>query len=124
MMRVTGFALGVFALALATGASADATYQTLFSFTGGTDGYQPASALVVDAAGNLYGTSAQGGAYGLGTLFELAPDGTFSLLHTFKGGRDGAGPTAAALTFGDHGALYGLTANGGTANGGPARRYR
>jgi uncharacterized repeat protein (TIGR03803 family) len=124
MMRVTGFALGVFALTLASGASADATYQTLYSFTGGTDGYNPSSALVMDAAGNLYGTSAQGGAYGLGTLFELATDGTFSLLHTFKGGRDGAGPTAAALAMGNHGTLYGLTVNGGAANGGTAWRYR
>ena len=110
--------------AVASAASAVPTYQTLYSFTGASDGATPQSGLVMDAAGNLYGTTPYGGASNLGTLFKLAPDGTFTLLHTFKGGRDGATPTGAALTLGARGTIYGMTVNGGVANGGTAYRFR
>lgn len=128
MVRGSGFALG-FALALATAtaataARADATYQTLYTFTGGTDGDHPQSGLAMDADGNLYGTAPHGGADGLGTLFKLAPGGDFTLLHTFKGGRDGAVPTAAALTLDAHGTIYGMTEQGGRVNGGTAYRFK
>ncbi len=127
MKRGCAFALGFFALAsfaASDGASADATYQTLYSFTGGSDGAHPRSGLVMDAAGNLYGTTPQGGASNLGTLFKLAPDGTFTLLHGFNGGRDGAMPTAAPLTLDARGTIWGLTVQGGVANGGTAYRFR
>jgi uncharacterized repeat protein (TIGR03803 family) len=110
--------------AVASAASALPTYQTLYSFAGASDGANPQSGLVMDAAGNLYGTTPQGGASNLGTLFKLAPDGTFTLLHTFKGGRDGAAPTGAALTLGARGTIYGMTVNGGLANGGTVYRFR
>ena len=45
----------------------------LYSFTGGTDGAHPQAALVFDTQGNLYGTTASGGANGLGTVFKLVP---------------------------------------------------
>jgi uncharacterized repeat protein (TIGR03803 family) len=45
----------------------------LHSFTGGADGKFPYAVLVRDAAGNLYGTTAFGGAHGYGTVFKLTP---------------------------------------------------
>src|SRR5579863_988321 len=47
----------------------------LHSFTGGADGANPESSLVMDAAGNLYGTTIAGGASGAGTVFRVAPKG-------------------------------------------------
>jgi len=127
MSRIAAFKVGFFGVAMcivSNAASADATFQTLYAFTGGNDGGSPQSGLIMDAAGNLYGTTPLGGASSMGTLFKLAPDGTFILLHTFKGGRDGATPTGAALTLDGHGTIYGLTQAGGVANGGTAYRYR
>ena len=125
MIRIGAFALSILALATASSAAlAGATYKTLHSFSGASDGTYPQSGLVMDAAGNLYGTTPQGGAYDMGTLFKVMPDGTFTLLHTFKGGRDGAVPTGAALTLDGHGTIYGLTEQGGIANGGTAYRFR
>ena len=50
------------------------TETILHSFSKqGTDGYNPGSALVFDASGNLYGTTGQGGAYNQGSVFEIAP---------------------------------------------------
>jgi uncharacterized repeat protein (TIGR03803 family) len=49
------------------------TSSTLHDFTGGNDGANPQSTPVFDAVGNLYGTTRAGGAYGNGTIFQLAP---------------------------------------------------
>src|SRR5205807_903601 len=46
----------------------------LYNFTGGDDGFGPGSALVFDKAGNLYGTAPDGGAYGEGVVYQLAPN--------------------------------------------------
>jgi len=51
------------------------TETTLYSFAGGTDGANPSSGVVIDAAGNLYGTTGAGGSGGSGTVFELSPSG-------------------------------------------------
>ena len=63
------------------------------------DGGNPQAGLIFDAAGNLYGTTFGGGAYNLGTLFELTPAGggnwTESVLHSFGNGTDGAVPRPA-----------------------------
>jgi uncharacterized repeat protein (TIGR03803 family) len=45
----------------------------LYNFSGGTDGLGPDSGVVLDAAGNLYGTTLSGGAFGNGTIFKIAP---------------------------------------------------
>ena len=50
-----------------------ATEKVLYSFTGGDDGSQPFAGVVLDAAGNLYGTAQAGGAHGAGVVFELSP---------------------------------------------------
>jgi uncharacterized repeat protein (TIGR03803 family) len=84
------------------------------------DGAGPVGTLVRDPAGTLYGTTSSGGEFGLGTVFELAPDGTEAILHSFAGppndGSDGGGPTLLRDPIGN---LYGTTVYGGSYNGGP-----
>ena len=91
------------------------TESVLYTFTGGEDGGNPWSTLLFDAAGNLYGTTMYGGAYGNGAVFELSPtpDGSWTegVLHSFIGA-DGAQPSGA-LTFDTAGNLYGTAENGG-----------
>jgi uncharacterized repeat protein (TIGR03803 family) len=92
------------------------TENTIYSFTGGSDGGNPYDCVVIDAAGNLYGTANQGGAYGGGTVFTLTPnsDGTWTetTLYSFAGGTDGEYPVAG-LTLDTAGNLYGTTNHGG-----------
>jgi uncharacterized repeat protein (TIGR03803 family) len=88
----------------------------------GTDGTYPRAPLIVDASGNLYSTTNQGGTYGYGTVFELSPAaaGTWSesILHSFNNnGTDGTYPFAG-LTFDAVGNLYGMTSVGGTYDAG------
>ena len=89
------------------------TEQTLYSFTGYTDGGNPLSSLVKDAAGNLYGTTFVGGAYGAGEVFELSPNSsggwTQSVLYSFTGGADGAIPYYAEVILDKAGNMYGTT---------------
>jgi uncharacterized repeat protein (TIGR03803 family) len=83
------------------------------------DGIDPAAAVVLDSAGNLYGTTSGGGAYGFGTVFELTREMVWSenVLHSFnKNASDGAGPEAA-LTFDVEGNLWGTTVSGGAIIG-------
>jgi uncharacterized repeat protein (TIGR03803 family) len=92
------------------------TESVLYSFTGGSDGAHPMAGPIFDATGNLYGTAADGGAYGNGTVFELNPnlDGTWteSVLYSFTGGGDGQWPRGG-LIFDASGTLYGTTFIGG-----------
>jgi uncharacterized repeat protein (TIGR03803 family) len=88
------------------------TFIVLHSFDGRPDGSQPYAGLTRDAAGNLYGTTAYGGAHGPGVVFELSPTGTEAVLYSFTGGADGANPTAA-LVRDSAGNLYGTTFFGG-----------
>lgn len=95
----------------------DGTETVLHAFTGGNDGYFPQAALIQDKAGNLFGTTDEGGAnYGGGTVFKLAPDGTETVLHTFTGGNDGDSPQAG-LVEDKAGNLYGTTTIGGAGCG-------
>lgn len=91
----------------------------LYNFTGGADGDHPGGGVILDGAGNLYGTTIAGGT-GNGVVFELSPqaDGSwkYTLLHTFVG-IDGSQPDAN-LTLGSDGKLYGTTASGGAHGGG------
>jgi uncharacterized repeat protein (TIGR03803 family) len=104
-------------LMLPTGAVAASKYKVLHRFTGGSEGSQPLAGLTFDTAGNLYGTTAFGGNYGYGTVYQLTPnsDGTWTehVLDSFTGGADGDTP-AAGLIFDIAGNLYGTTAGGGS----------
>jgi uncharacterized repeat protein (TIGR03803 family) len=93
------------------------TATILYSFgSGPTDGTNPAAGLIMDSAGNLYGTTDVGGAIGIGTVFKISADGTETVLHSFAGSpTDGVNPQAG-LIMDSAGNLYGAT-NGGGANG-------
>ena len=95
------------------------TETVLHSFTGGADGVIPVGGLLRDAAGNLYGTTSQGGTSNNGILFKISPRGKETILHTFTGGaKDGKYPTYTSLLMDAQGTLYGVTEEGGTADGG------
>ena len=89
----------------------------IYTFTGGADGGNPDGGVIMDSAGNLYGTTAAGGAHNFGVVFKLAPDGTETVLHSFAGGSDGYYSTAG-LIMDAAGNLYGNTQVGGTYNAG------
>ena len=94
-------------------------YTILHVFKG-PDGGTPFGSLIVDSAGNLYGTTLQGGAYNGGTVFELSPAGNQwneKVLHSFGASGDLASPFAA-VTFDANRNLYGAAGGGGTNGGG------
>jgi uncharacterized repeat protein (TIGR03803 family) len=68
--------------------------------------------VVFDQAGNLYGTTTEGGSDVLGAVYELTPSGTESVLHSFAGGSDGSYPYSGVI-FDGSGNLYGTTSEGG-----------
>ena len=68
------------------------TFSVVHSFTSGTDGENPLAGLVMDASGNLYGTTSAGGDFGAGTVFEYSSTGVESVLYNFTGGADGGSP--------------------------------
>jgi uncharacterized repeat protein (TIGR03803 family) len=103
-------------LLLAPGAWAASKYKVLHRFTH-DDGYGPYAALILDATGNLYGTTPNGGASNWGVVFKLSPnaDGSWteSVLYSFTGGDDGSYPDHPSLVFDAVGNLYGTTYGGG-----------
>src|SRR6185437_13486609 len=87
----------------------------VFPKTTGSDGQIPYAGLIQGSDGNFYGTTYNGGSSGLGTVFQVTPTGTETVLHSFAGGSDGAHPYAA-VTQGSDGSIYGTTYQGGTSN--------
>jgi uncharacterized repeat protein (TIGR03803 family) len=102
--------------------TAAGTLTTLYSFCSLSicaDGSQPVS-LIQATNGNLYGTAASGGANGVGTVFEITPDGVLTTLYSFcslPNCADGWG-SGAPLVQGTDGNFYGATETGGAAGGG------
>lgn len=93
------------------------TEIVLYTFAGGTDGVYPTSGVIKDSAGNLYGTTAHGGTFGNGTVFEVTPSGTEKVLYEFTGSSDGNSPQSPLL-MDSGGNLYGTTSGGGTNGSG------
>jgi uncharacterized repeat protein (TIGR03803 family) len=91
------------------------TYSVLHTFAGGADGSTPDGGVVVDAAGNLYGTTGAGGSSNSGTVFKIDAAGTETVLHSFTGSADGKAPYAG-LALDSSGSLYGTTQLGGASN--------
>jgi uncharacterized repeat protein (TIGR03803 family) len=101
------------------------TEKVLYSFQGGNDATNPSTGLIADSAGNLFGTTTDGGtgpcSGGCGTVFELQPSQgghwTETVIYSFQGGADGVAPFAG-LVFDQVGNLYGTTLTGGASHDG------
>jgi uncharacterized repeat protein (TIGR03803 family) len=97
------------------------TETVLHAFGSNGDGYLSRSSLTWGKSGKLYGTTAAGGAYNSGTVFELSPqsggDWTEAVIHNFGAVGDGEGPWSNVI-FDSSGNLYGTTTGGGTAGAG------
>jgi uncharacterized repeat protein (TIGR03803 family) len=101
------------------------TENVLHNFTGGaSDGWNPLAGVVLDSAGNIYGTTAAGGnvgngGSGYGTVFELSPGSggvwTENILHRFTGGSDGWFPEGSVI-LDQAGDVYGTTYWGGSSS--------
>jgi uncharacterized repeat protein (TIGR03803 family) len=101
--------------------AADGTVTTLYSFTGGNDGYSPEAALVQGNDGNFYGATSSGGTNLDGTIFRITTNGVLTTLHAFAGGTDGATAYGSLVQLAD-GNLYGTTEYGGPYNDGTVFR--
>jgi uncharacterized repeat protein (TIGR03803 family) len=92
--------------------SPSGSLNTLYTFTGGTDGASPNELVAVGST--LFGTTIYGGNGSNGTVFELSLAGKETVLYRFSGQADGSNPNPGMANL--NGTLYGTTANGG-ANG-------
>jgi len=86
-------------------------FTTLYSFTGAADGAEPWGGLIQATDGNLYGTTQEGGTYGDGTVFQIAPTGSLTTIAEFDGYQGAL--CEGYLVQGPDGNLYGTTYNGG-----------
>jgi uncharacterized repeat protein (TIGR03803 family) len=92
------------------------TEAVVYNFAGGSDGAIPSGGLIY-YGGSFYGVTTAGGANGLGVLYKYNPStGAETLLHTFRGGKDGSAPQGQLLAY--NGKLYGTTYMGGAADAG------
>ena len=106
--------------------TASGELNTLYAFTGNSDGSNPFSGLVRDSQGNLYGTAPYGGTFtldcpqGCGVIYEVTSEGETLVRHSFAGnnyGTDGLFPMGG-LFLDSQGNLYGTTLYGGGGNAG------
>jgi uncharacterized repeat protein (TIGR03803 family) len=117
----------VFELTPPTAPGGSWTETMIYGFKGGNDGSGPFAGVVLDKAGNLYGTTGLGGVVeacggsGCGTVFELSPpttpggSWTETVLYSFTDGNDGGVPFAP-VTLDEVGNVYGTTHLGGSQN--------
>ena len=108
----------VFELTRSSGGGWTAT--SIADFNGLSGPILPESGVTLDAAGNLYGTSAAGGERDYGTVYRLAPSGsgwTETVLYAFQDGTDGGIPIGGVV-FDNAGNLYGTTIIGGSSAAG------
>jgi len=103
-------------MGLIAGASAASQLTVLYKFQDIPDGAYPSGGVIADQAGNLYGTTAGGGAPGgYGTVFELSPGGADTVLYAFQDGSDGRQPVGALL-IDTSGNFYGAAGGGTSSN--------
>jgi len=99
--------------------------NVIYSFQEGSDGNSPISNLVFDPAGNLYGTTSEGG-LGSGTIFKLSPIGggqwTETVVHPFQGPPDGAF-AYNGMVVDRLGNFYGATVHGGKNDDGSVYKF-
>jgi uncharacterized repeat protein (TIGR03803 family) len=88
----------------------------LYSFTGGADGASPYAGVIRDSAGDLYGTTVEGGTAGWGVVYKLDASGQETVLYSFMGGADGGDPYAGVIRD-PAGNLYGTTLFGTYGSG-------
>src|SRR3989442_398809 len=88
---------------------------------GATDGTYPLGGLIQGSDGNFYGTTLSGGGADGGTVFQVTPAGTTSILYAFTGANDGAYPYAGVIQASD-GNFYGTSQSGGAFGAGTAFR--
>src|SRR5882672_4615435 len=102
------------------------TKTTLYSFTGSPDGHAPMAPLIFDKAGNLYGTTSNGGSNNTGALFELKPQSgggwQESMVYSFLNGGDGGYPSTPLYLDGS-GNLWSTTQVGGNYTQGVAYEF-
>lgn len=87
-----------------------ASYELMYRFHPKVNGEHPSGGLL-DVGGTLYGTTADGGSSGDGTVYSISTRGVQKVIYSFKGGSDGAHPTQSLLDV--NGTLYGTTSVGG-----------
>jgi len=97
-------------------------YAVIHYFIGGDDGYGPGTGVTLDDRGIVYGTTPTGGGFDLGVVYALIPNDsgnwTERIIHTFTGGVDGAGGSAARLLLRGSGTVFGLCTSGGAHGAG------
>jgi len=98
-----------------TNSGATWTQTVIHAFTGGDDGSGPGARVTVDGSGKVYGMTPTGGAYGLGTIYEIRQRGVswrFHVIHSFTGGADGSSGSAGRMFLNNRN-LYGAATTGG-----------
>jgi uncharacterized repeat protein (TIGR03803 family) len=106
-------ALSILALTLLVTAASAQTFSVFYTFNF-TDGSAPNGALILDSAGNFYGTTQFGGSSNRGVIFKLNSAGQETVLYSFTGSTDGGIPIGRLIRD-DKGNLYGITSSGGDA---------
>jgi len=114
----SSFAIVMVLVICALGSARAQTFTLLYTFTGGSDGRGPFGGVILDGAGNLYGTTTEGGnlacSLGCGTVFKVDTSGNETVLYSFAGTGAGDGEYPNATLLRDtQGNLYGTTESGG-----------
>lgn len=103
------------------------TQTVIYAFAGGNDGSGPGGRVALDNQGNVYGMTPIGGAFGLGTIYQLHPDGTgnytFKVIHTFTGGTDGSSGSPGKIVL-RNGHLFSVATTGGAFGSGTVFELR